>query len=585
MKPIYRFGYLALCALVALSALQGCGEDDWGPAVDPDYGKPILEAPPSAGKADNMDGIAGPTAATEGAATEVWAVTNQWEDRYTDAAVQEGIAWGFDSGLDWDEKYALWVQSLERIPGERYGETFELTTPWGARLKAPALECAEASVFLRVTFASWYGLPFYISAWAPEGNIHFGHFGVWTDKEPHYKFSNYRDRYPDYSYLSLAEAQANWPTDARLARRSLGANKDDLNEWLGPEAYAGAYFDQIFLNKRVGHFLMVVLTFTGSVHLASTDNTFNLTAPAVRAGDTLLERWQKKGIGHTLVVKHVSPIAGTSQLEAELVSGSMPRRQPKWESAASSQQSFLSYSAGGPGENADGEAYVTLGGGIKRWRIAKIINGRWRNVVPESDRENFIPRHNTDALAARLEIFKEILGTLTPEEKIEVLQQQIQSKRQHLRQFPASCSARISRESAFDELYELAEDEFGWSTHEVDQMYRVIEDYIFAELEYQSSRTCCWNSTTVDMYHIIMDLNEGYTYDSETGTCREPLVFKMVDGGYKVFSDHASTMGLSHAWVEWSADEPCPQEFSVTTDTEVVHTRASYCEAFSSDSP
>ena len=91
---------------------------------------------------------------------------------------QEGIAWGVNSGLDWNEKYALWIESLERIPGEKYGETFELSTPWGTRFKSPSLECAEASVFLRVTFASWYGLPFYLTAWASEGNIHFGHFGV-----------------------------------------------------------------------------------------------------------------------------------------------------------------------------------------------------------------------------------------------------------------------------------------------------------------------------------------------------------------------------------------------------------------------
>lgn len=575
-----RFGYLALCTALAFSSLQGCGESGWGPPIDPEYGKPVMDAPPSAGKADNVEGIAGPKANTNGASTEVWAVTSQWEDRFTEAAIQEGIAWGVNSGLDWNEKYALWIESLERIPGERYGETFELSTPWGTRFKSPALECAEASVFLRVSFASWYGLPFYLTAWASEGNIHFGHFGVWTDQGPHFKFPNYRDRYPDYRYMTTDQVLANWPTDDKLARRSLSTKKDDLNEWLGPEAYAGAYFDRIFLNKRVGHFLMVILTYTGSIHLASTDNTFNLAATAIRAGDTLLERWQKRGIGHTLVVKHVAPIPTTEQIEAELVSGSMPRRQPKWETAGSSQHSFLAIFAGGPGENSKGQSYASLGGGLKRWRIAKIMNGRWHNVVPDSDSLNFISRYDTETLVERIEVFKQILGTLTPEMKIEVLQQQIESSRQHLRQYPASCSARINREAAFDELYELGEEEFGWTPYEIDQMYRNLEDYVFAELEYQVSRTCCWNSSTTSMYNIIMDLNQSYTYDAETEMCREPFVFKMVDGDYTVFSDHAAAMGLSHAWVEWSADEPCPQEFNVLTDTEIDNSLASYCGTF-----
>jgi len=87
------------------------------------------------------------------------------------------------------------------------------------------------------------------------------------------------------------------------------------------------------------------------------------------------------------------------------------------------------------------------------------------------------------------------------------------------------------------------------------------------------------------MYNIIMDLNRFYTYDAETETCREPFVFKMVDGDYKVFADHAAATGLSDAWVEWSADEPCPQEFSVVTDTEVDNGQASYCGTFGTDDP
>ena len=144
--------------LVALMITSfGCApseQEGLNAPMNAELGKPLLEAPPSVGKEDNAAGIRGPQATLAGGPSEVWATPNRWEDRNTDAAKLAGIAWEADSGLDWNEKYALWVKSFDRTPISEYSDTFELSTPWGFTLPAPVLECAEVAVFLRVAFAS-----------------------------------------------------------------------------------------------------------------------------------------------------------------------------------------------------------------------------------------------------------------------------------------------------------------------------------------------------------------------------------------------------------------------------------------------
>ena len=60
---------------------------------------------------------------------------------------------GLQSGLDWDEKFAVWLESLEVVeqPDSPTRKTFPRTTPEGQRLVAPVLECAEVAIFLRAT--------------------------------------------------------------------------------------------------------------------------------------------------------------------------------------------------------------------------------------------------------------------------------------------------------------------------------------------------------------------------------------------------------------------------------------------------
>jgi hypothetical protein len=577
--PPKRILFPCVLALVSLCACSPAVIDETLGVGNGEYDKPVLDAPPAMGKDDSISGVLGPPEESSASDTRVWATPNRWTDRSTPAAREAGLAWDEYSGLDWNEKYALWIASMNKIPRDNgYGSTFELTTPWGVRLPSPALECAEASVFLRVTFASWYGLPFYISAWTPTGSWYFGHFGIWTDHGPVPNFPTFATRYEDFTDVALDEDLGNWPVDSKLAKRKISVRGDDRNPWLGENAYAGAYFDRIFLNKRTGHFMVYILTYTGSMHLASSTNTFNLVPTAVREGDTLLKRWQKKGIGHTMVVKSVDRMPDGEHLEVEIMSGSMPRRQPVWDNSGASKSAFTNHYAGGEGMSSHGHSYAELGGGIKRWRVAVVHNGRWRNEVAENDAHFYIPSTDLNAVSARPGQFESLLVQLSPEEKVQMLLELIESKRQHLREYPASCSARIVREDAFDELAEVSQREMGMDREWVDNQYRTLEDYVFGELLYEHSRTCCWNSSTNAMYHIIMGLNHEIQDAAETnGECVSPTIFKMVDGEYRVFWDYALEHGLGDMWNPWSEDEECPQGSSVLTDIEVVRDWTAFC--------
>ena len=152
----------------------------------------------------------------------------------------------------------------------------------------------------------------------------------------------------------------------RLKGRGLYGGGDEV-EFLplvnGKTARAGAYFDEIFLNKRVGHFMLLALSWFGSMHLADGANMFHVKADAIKAGDVLLERWQRRGIGHTIPVMRAVWVE-SDRLELVVATGSMPRRYPKWEEGPAAGRYFKDESAGGPGENSDGDAYAALGGGL-----------------------------------------------------------------------------------------------------------------------------------------------------------------------------------------------------------------------------
>ena len=565
---------LLLTVFSSVLLVGGCGSSSESPTGgDPyydEFGVEPFEAEGPMGKADNA-GVPGPKTSFDGSDTAVWLVKNQWEDTDTAAARKAGMAWSENSGLNWDQKYAAWIQAMKKIPAVSYGDTFEMMTPWGKSLPAPKLECAEVAMFLRLTFAAWYDLPFYMTTVDAQGKrVYFGHMGAITSTGRYKNMPRYKRYYADHSGMSPAQYQADWPEDAKLRSKGLYGGGDSM-PFIGEGAKAGAYFDEVHLNKRVGHFALHLLSYFGSINLASSRNTFNLKPEALSPGDVLVERWQKKGIGHTLVTKSVSSLEG-GRLEAQLVSGSMPRRQPKWESAVASKNSFTDERTGGEGTSHGGEEYAKLGGGLKRWRVAKNWQGRWTNSWMNADEANWINDTDYEAIKKRPARFETLLGEVPPEQLRDALLEIIADARQHLTKYPASCSARTKREHAWRDLYKLLQQKFSMSKAEADAKYRVLDDYVFAELEYEKSKTCCWNSTTNSMYQIIMDKNQSL----QNNACTSPVVFMNTNGGYQLFKDHATSLGKGSEWVEWSEDEPCSQR-NVQDDTEMAHDWTPWC--------
>lgn len=211
--------------------------------------------------------------------------------------------------------------------------------------------------------------------------------------------------------------------------------------------------------------------------------------------------------------------------------------------------------------------------GLKRWRVARDVGGYWTNTWRPGDEASWIDDRDFDRIGARPARFEQLLGEVTPEERRDLLLEIIEEKRRHLRTYPASCAAREARERAFEDLYALASAELGMTREQVDAEHRALDDYVFAELDYGASKTCCWNSTTAAMYEIIMDYNRRLQEDG----CNEPAVFMARAGGYDLFRDHAAATDRAALWVEWSADEECPQA-DVYHDTEASHAWTPWCE-------
>jgi hypothetical protein len=251
-------------------------------------------------------------------------------------------------------------------------------------------------------------------------------------------------------------------------------------------------------------------------------------------------------------------------------SGSMPRRQPLWENEALTAFLFKDNRTGGVGKSDDGVDYVKLGGGIHRWRVAIQENGRWDNNVPAADHAVYIPDASFDPLSARPAKYKEMLKADTDQGQANDALISISFARGGLHEHPSSCSQRSRREEAFSELYEILgrPTYVGWTKAQVDAKYRELDDYVFPELDYEASKTCCWNSTTDKMADIIHDFaTQEKAANDAAGVCKEPTPFKASGGGkYQVWKDFAASEGKASDWLEWKEDEPCDQR-NVAEDT------------------
>lgn len=571
MRPVSAM--LILCASLCTSVplLGGCTSDDAVASPDEEWGMDgPLEPTPPPGKEDS-EHRRGLLVNTDTTRTQVWTARNKWEDTTTAAAARAGMAWPASSGLTWDEKYSRWIDSLAFVPSvDGYSMTVALTTPWGKTLPSPSLECAELALFLRISFAAWYELPLFLEAQDSSGKrVFFGHNGVRTATGRYASSPEFALRYQDHT--ARWTTGSTWPTDTTLRAKRI-AGGEDFQPMLAADAHFGAYLDEIHLNKRAGYFTVLALDYLGSVNLADSANAYNIAPDSLRAGDILIERWQRSGIGHTLVVKEVDEIAGGSK-DAITISGSMPRRQGVRQSGQTSKGYFTSAYTGGVGTNSAGDEYARLGGGVKRFRVTKNVNGYWTNTWMAADEASWVNSTNYAALSARPARFEQLLGQVSPAQQRTELLQQIADARRHLSQYPASCSARERREAAFASLYELSQRAFGQAPAVVDAANRKLEDYVFGALEYAQAKTCCWNSSTSAMAEIIMDRAAA---EQATG-CVAPTVFKSRTDGYQGWASHAASLGRGAQWRAWSEDETCAQR-AIPADVEATVQATPFCE-------
>ncbi len=573
-----RGSAIALSVLVALGSLAGCtsSTDDSGDDGSGELG----------GSTDAVTEKApGPVAKSTDA--EVWSVDNQWADTSTPAAKKAGIAWGENSGLTWEEKYSKWVASFVKVQSVRngYGNTVQFQNPQGRTLMGPVLECADFGQFLRLTFSAFYHLPFYMTGYANGGMIYMGNFGI-VDKngDPVPGYPLFKAKYKDYE-PSWQAGQA-WPHDPGLRASHVGQDDSEHDVTidttkLGDSDGAGAYMDEAFLNKRVGYLQHYLDANFGSVNLADGANMFHIKPESTRPGDLLLERYSKTGIGHTLpVISSVTLPNG--KMRISVASGSMPRRQPNWEDEPQSAGYFKEDAMGGVGNSGDTPPipYAKLGGGIRRYRTPVVVNGRWENDVSTQDHAAYIPDTDLEAISARPAHWAQLLAEDTPEGARDAALAIIASARQSLHDHPASCSARSKREDAFKDLYKVMKDSFQKDPAAVDAQYRELEDYVYAELQYEQSKTCCWNSTTTAMNDIIQDYaSQEKSKNDAAMVCKQPTVFMATGGGkYDTWKAFAAANNKAGDWKDWTQDEPCAQA-GVAQDTITARGKADFCAA------
>jgi len=113
---------------------------------------------------------------------------------------------------------------------------------------------------------------------------------------------------------------------------------------------------------------------------------------------------------------------------------------------------------------------------------------------------------------------------------------------------------------------------FGISAAETDRRYRATEDYYFPELRYDQSPTCCWNSTTPQMYSIVDRYNR--SRESASAQCLAPV--PLTKAHYADFKAYAQRIGEGASWRDWSEDESCPQR-AAADDTQAPQATVSYC--------
>ncbi|MEE2830020.1 MAG: hypothetical protein VX498_12590, partial [Myxococcota bacterium] len=118
-----------IASMSLLLVLASCTPGD----DDPDIVLPLE----STGLALSSSGTGTPGLPTtvEGSRTQVWEISNDWADTDTPAARQAGMAWPANSGLNWEQKFSVWVEKLQETQAHGSSRrTFMLTNPMGKEL-------------------------------------------------------------------------------------------------------------------------------------------------------------------------------------------------------------------------------------------------------------------------------------------------------------------------------------------------------------------------------------------------------------------------------------------------------------------
>ncbi|MCH9684960.1 MAG: hypothetical protein K0V04_26220 [Deltaproteobacteria bacterium] len=549
---------LLLSALMAVGVACDAEDDSFFP------GDPQLGSGGPLGKEDSA-GIAS-VPVRDYPDTQAWVVRNQWEDKGTAAAKAAGVAWGANSGLTWDEKYARWIESLPTSAGSAdvtpaVAQTIQITTPWGRTLDGPRIDCADLALLLRASFAAWYQLPFYVAMYDNSRWAYLGHFGGRVSNGAWSRVPAF-PKYDDVSGTPLADG-ADWPSDGDLRKaKLLGDGRDDQPHFeLG--RHTGLYLDELHLNKRAAWVIYYIMLYGGSLHLSDSRNTYNLQPMAMREGDFMVWRHDSTS-GHTSLVTQVDDVEG-GQKRVQSAYGNIPLKQPEWRDNDQTRSDFIQPGTGD-------SAHSKWNPGLKRFRVAKNKNGSWVNTWMAADEASWINDTDKPKMEARLEEISTMLGKPDPDKQRALLLLEIAAKRTHLQTAPSSCRARQHREDFFKKLYKLEAENGGKTKEQVDKDHRRLEDYVFAQLDYQQAKTCCWNDTNATMFATIMDYNEkAQAAATAAGTCVEPTVFKARDGDYAIFRNHNST-----GWKDWKAGEACPQS-GTKDDNEVTHEWTPWC--------
>jgi hypothetical protein len=275
---------------ILVVAVAGCVAGDDGPTGELDPG-------PATAKEDSA-GIPALPVTGDYAATQAWVVTNQWEDTSTPDARKAGMAWGENSGLNWDQKFAAWVGSFQQVDSiDSWFKTIDVSTPFGKTVHGPKIDCADLALLLRISFAAWYHLPIYFVGYDGGKPIYFGHFGIRTATGPWPQAPMFATAYRDYSDMTPAQYNAAWPHDTSL--RTRGVSQGDELPFLGPGAREGAFLDEIHLNKRAARLVFFAQVYLGSHNMVDGRNTYNIVPEALRTGDVLMFSRAPTVDGHT----------------------------------------------------------------------------------------------------------------------------------------------------------------------------------------------------------------------------------------------------------------------------------------------